>query len=262
MLRVRVAFLAVVLFAGAVVYRIFYLQRIQGDKWNKMAEQISLRYLPVKATRGNIYSDNGSLLATSLPFYKIAFDPSQAHEELLKKNLDSLCFLLSTTFKDNSAKEYRRRILEARKDKRQYLLLSRTEINYQQKKKIQNWPIFREGRNRGGVIFEKMEKRYHPFATLGYRTIGSVDETEKGTVGLEYSFNNVLGGVDGKALFQKMAGSWRPVFDGTEVKAKDGLDIETTIDVNLQDVAESALLAALVDHNADYGSVVIGRAHV
>ncbi len=251
------AFLLVVLFAGAVVYRIFYLQRIQGDKWNKMAEQISLRYLPVKATRGNIYSDNGSLLATSLPFFKVAFDPSQPSDELLKKNLDSLAYLLSKTFKDNSAKEYRRRILEARKDKRQYLLLSRAEINYQQKKKIQEWPIFREGRNKGGIIFEKVEKRYHPFSTLGYRTIGSVDETEKGTVGLEYSFNNQLGGVDGKALFQKMAGSWRPVFDGTEVKAKDGLDIETTIDVNLQDVAESALLAALTDHNADYGSVVL-----
>jgi cell division protein FtsI (penicillin-binding protein 3) len=252
-----VAFLLVVLFAGAVVYRIFYLQRIQGDKWNKMAEQISLRYLPVKATRGNIYSDNGSLLATSLPFFKVAFDPSQPSDELLKKNLDSLAYLLSKTFKDNSAKEYRRRILEARKDKRQYLLLSRAEINYQQKKQIQEWPIFREGRNKGGIIFEKVEKRYHPFSTLGYRTIGSVDETEKGTVGLEYSFNNQLGGVDGKALFQKMAGSWRPVFDGTEVKAKDGLDIETTIDVNLQDVAESALLAALTDHNADYGSVVL-----
>jgi cell division protein FtsI (penicillin-binding protein 3) len=257
LLRVRVAFLLVVLFAGAVVYRIFYLQRIQGDKWNKMAEQISLRYLPVKATRGNIYSDNGSLLATSLPFFKVAFDPSQPSDELLKKNLDSLAYLLSKTFKDNSAKEYRRRILEARKDKRQYLLLSRAEINYQQKKQIQEWPIFREGRNKGGIIFEKVEKRYHPFSTLGYRTIGSVDETEKGTVGLEYSFNNQLGGVDGKALFQKMAGSWRPVFDGTEVKAKDGLDIETTIDVNLQDVAESALLAALTDHNADYGSVVL-----
>lgn len=251
------AFLLVVLFAGAVVYRIFYLQRIQGEKWNKMAEQISLRYLPVKATRGNIYSDNGSLLATSLPFFKVAFDPSQPSDELLKKNLDSLAYLLSKTFKDNSAKEYRRRILEARKDKRQYLLLSRAEINYQQKKKIQEWPVFREGRNRGGIIFEKVEKRYHPFSTLGYRTIGSVDETEKGTVGLEYSFNNQLGGIDGKALFQKMAGSWRPVFDGTEVKAKDGLDIETTIDVNLQDVAESALLAALTDHNADYGSVVL-----
>lgn len=257
LLRVRVAFLLVVLFAGAVVYRIFYLQRIQGEKWNKMAEQISLRYLPVKATRGNIYSDNGSLLATSLPFFKVAFDPSQPSDELLKKNLDSLAYLLSKTFKDNSAKEYRRRILEARKDKRQYLLLSRAEINYQQKKKIQEWPIFREGRNKGGIIFEKVEKRYHPFSTLGYRTIGSVDETEKGTVGLEYSFNNQLGGIDGKALFQKMAGSWRPVFDGTEVKAKDGLDIETTIDVNLQDVAESALLAALTDHNADYGSVVL-----
>lgn len=257
LLRVRVAFLIVVLFSGAVVYRIFYLQRIEGDKWNKMAEQISLRYLPVKATRGNIYSDNDGLLATSLPFYKVAFDPSQAEDELLKTNLDSLCLLLSQTFRDNSAKEYRRRILEARKDKRKYMLLSREEINYQQKKKMQNWPLFREGQNTGGVIFQKVEKRYRPFSTLGYRTIGSVDETEKGTVGLEYSFNDVLGGVDGKALYQKMAGSWRPVFDGTEVRPKDGFDIQTTIDVNLQDVAESALLNALKEHNADYGSVVL-----
>lgn len=257
LLRVRVAFLLVVLFSGAVVYRIVHVQRVEGDKWNKMAEQISLRYMSVKATRGNIYSDNGSLLATSLPFYKVAFDPSQPSDELLKSGLDSLCMMLSKAFGDNSAKEYRRRILEARKDHRRYMLLSREEINYQQKKKMQQWPIFREGQNEGGIIFEKVEKRFRPFSQLGYRTIGSVDETEKGTVGLEYSFNNVLGGIDGKALFQKMAGSWRPVFDGTEVRPLDGSDIETTIDVNLQDVAESALLQALKYNNADYGSVVL-----
>ncbi|MEQ8530865.1 MAG: cell division protein, partial [Imperialibacter sp.] len=91
-----------------MVYRIFYLQRIQGEKWNKMAEQISLRYLQVKATRGNIYSDNGSLLATSLPFFKVAFDPSQPSDELLKKNLDSLAssILLRYSFAELSLKVF------------------------------------------------------------------------------------------------------------------------------------------------------------
>jgi cell division protein FtsI (penicillin-binding protein 3) len=122
---------------------------------------------------------------------------------------------------------------------------------------MMSWPIFREGRYRGGVIFEKIDVRYRPFSNLSRRTVGFVNEDGNGA-GLEYSFDNVLGGQDGEALFQKIAGStWKPVFDGNSVKAVNGLDIHTTLDINLQDVAETSLYRAMKRHNADEGTVVV-----
>lgn len=257
LLRVRIAYMAVFLFGLAIVVRIGYIQFAEGEKWSKMAEEIGLQYRQVDATRGNIYSDNGSLLATSLPFFRLAMDPTIVPDEVYRKDLDSLSYLLSRYFRDASAEEYKRKINNARVNKRQYVQLNKTKIGYQDKKMMASWPIFREGRMKGGVIFEKLDVRLKPFSNLGQRTIGFVNEDQAGA-GLEYSFNKELAGQHGKALFQKMAGgNWKPVYDGTEVKSINGYDIETTLDVNLQDVAESALLRHLQEHDADYGCVVV-----
>ncbi len=258
LLRVRVAYLLILLASGAIMYRIFAIQNIEGEKWKKKAESIALQYRTIKATRGNIYSDNGSLLATSLPFYKVAFDPSLVDEKIYNAKIDSLSLLLSRHFKDNSKSYYKRRINDARLSGSRYLVLNRDEINYQAKKEMMDWPIFRKGRMRGGVIFEKVETRFRPFSYLGYRTIGTINDEDRGVVGLEYSFNKQLMGRDGSALYQKISGgNWKPVYDGTEVKPQNGLDIVSTINVDLQDVAELALLKALYANDADYGCVVV-----
>ncbi len=257
LVRVRVAFIVVFLFGLLIIYKITNIQFVQGEKWMAMAEKIGLQYRTVKATRGNILSDNGSLLATSLPFYKVAFDPSRASQELYQDGIDSLCFLLSKTFGDKSVKEYKQRINNARVSGKKYVLLNRKQINYQQKKEMSTWPILRAGRMKGGVIFEKSEKRFKPFTYLANRTIGYLNSNSEGA-GLEYSFNADLAGSDGKALYQKVAGgNWKPLYNGDEVRPVDGYDLETTIDVNLQDITEHALLSALEKHNADYGSVVV-----
>ena len=120
-----------------------------------------------------------------------------------------------------------------------------------------SWPILREGRLRGGAIFEKVDVRYRPFSNLSRRTIGFVNENEKGA-GLEFSFNKQLGGQDGYAYYQKIAGGvWKPVYDANNVKAVNGLDLQTTLDINLQDVAETALHKAMAQHNADDGLIVV-----
>jgi len=257
LLRARFAFLLVTIFGLAIMVKVSMIQFAEGEQWSRIAEQISYQTRVVKATRGNIYSDNGSLLATSLPFYEVGFDATRASDEVFDKGLDSLALLLSRHFGDHSAKTYARKIKDARSTGRQYLLLSRQQIGYQDKKKMENWPIFREGRLGGGVIFDKVDKRFRPFNNLSRRTIGFINENSRGA-GLEYSFNHYLAGKDGQALYQKMAGgSWRPVFDGNDVKTENGFDIETTIDINLQDVSETALLRALEYHNADYGTVVV-----
>jgi len=257
LVRVRIAFLCVLVFAICVGAKISHIQFAEGEKWTKLAEEIHYDYKKVKATRGNIYSDNGSLLATSLPFYKVAMDPTLVRKDVFRKGIDSLALMLSRFYKDRSARDYKEMITDARENDRQYIVLNRKQVNYQRKKEMMEWPIFREGRFKGGVIFEKMDVRYNPFSNLSRRTIGFVNEDNKGA-GLEYSFNEALGGQDGEALFQKIAGgSWKPVFDGNNTKAIDGLDIQTTIDINLQDVAETSLYRAMQQHNADEGTVVV-----
>ncbi|MCU0418144.1 MAG: transpeptidase family protein [Cyclobacteriaceae bacterium] len=257
LIRVRIAFLGVVLFAICVAAKIGHVQVVEGDKWAKMAEEIMFDFKTVKATRGNIYSDNGSLLATSLPFYKVAMDPTLPKKEVFDKGVDSLALMLARHYQDRSKQDYKEMLIDARATGKQYLIINRKQINYQTKKEMSSWPIFREGRYKGGVIFEKMDVRYRPFSNLSRRTVGFVNEDEKGA-GLEYSFNEALGGQNGEALFQKIAGgTWKPVFDANSIKAVNGMDIQTTIDINLQDVAETSLHRHMQQHDADEGTVVV-----
>ncbi|MEP0368374.1 MAG: penicillin-binding protein [Cyclobacteriaceae bacterium] len=258
LVRVRIAFLLVFLFSAGVLFRIFTIQYAEGSKWKEIAESLGLQVMKVNATRGNIYADDGSLLATSLPVYKVAFDPGLASDDLFYGQIDSLSFLLAKFYGDLTTDQYKRKIVNARKEHRRYMVLNRQQVGYQEKKLMERWPIFRTGRLTGGVIFEKVEKRIRPFSHLGGRTVGSINGDNRGTVGLEYSFNRQLAGRDGEALFQKMAGGgWKPVFDGTEIQPINGYDIQTTINVNLQDVTETALLKHLEKHRADYGVAVL-----
>ncbi|MTI21912.1 PASTA domain-containing protein [Fulvivirga sp. RKSG066] len=257
LLRVRVAFLMTALFAVAIAVKVGDIQFGEGEKWQKIADQTTFQYRQVKATRGNIYSDNGSLLATDLPFYKIAFDATIASESVFNEGIDSLAYYLSNHFKDKSIESYKRVFKNARAENRQYVVVNRRQVDYQEKKVMESWPIFREGRLGGGVIFERVDKRFRPFSNLSKRTIGFINENNRGA-GLEYSFNEELAGKNGEALYQKIAGgNWKPVFDGSQVKTEHGKDIETTIDINLQDVSETALLRALEYHEADYGVVAV-----
>jgi len=180
LVRVRIAFLCVVVFALCVGAKIGHIQLVEGDEWRKMSEEINFDYRKVKATRGNIYSDNGSLLATSLPFYKVAIDPTLAKDEVFKKGIDSLSLMLSRYYKDRSAADYKQMLRDARTTGKQYVVVNRKQINYQAKKEMTKWPIFREGRYKGGVIFEKIDVRYRPFSKLSRRTVGFVNEEGKG----------------------------------------------------------------------------------
>ena len=118
------------------------------------------------------------------------------------------------------------------------------------------WPVFRAKRNRGGAIFEKVDKRFRPFGGLAQRTIGFVNEDLHGA-GLEYTFQTDLAGRAGEALFERVPGGVKPVYDGTEIKPQPGYDVKTTLDINLQDVAENALYKSLVSNNAQYGCVIL-----
>lgn len=246
---------------------------IHNEVWIEKAENANVRMRDIKATRGNIYSDNGSLMATSLPFYTLAFDPSismrdEVRREIYEEGIDSLTMLLSKFFKDKSEEQYFRIMNNARGRGRQYLRLSSKLIDHHDKKVMSQWPIFREGQMMGGVLFEQIDKRFVPFGHLAGRTVGYCKREVKkdGKVhkigaGLEYSFDSLLAGRDGRALFAKMSGGgWKQLHTEDEIKPIRGYDIESTIDVNLQDVVEETLLEALKSHSADYGSVVVMEA--
>lgn len=256
-LRVRIVFILIALATAAIPMRIATIQFEQGDKWRAKAETINFQYREVPATRGNIYAGDGSLLATSLPFYRLAMDPTMAKAERYNAGIDSLASLLSGYYKDKSASVYKRLITDARRENKRYIVLNRKQVGYQDMQKMSQWPIFRDGRLGGGVLFEKVEKRYRPFSSLASRTVGFLNENDYGA-GIEYSFNEYLQGQDGKALFQRLAGGvWKPVFDAEDVKPEDGYDILTTLDVNIQDVAEKALLRQLMNRDAAFGSVIV-----
>ena len=258
LLRVRIAFLVAVLFVLAVVYKLVEVQMIDGDHWREMAQQSSLDYRTIKATRGNIYADGGDLLATSLPFYKLAFDPSLVDDKTFTSKIDSLSYLLSKFFRDHSSDYYKKKISEARQMKSRYLVLNRELVNYQDRLEMLQWPIFRKGQMRGGVIFEKEDERHRPFRRLAQRTVGSLDNEGRGLVGVEASFEDYLAGKNGEGLFQRVAGgNWKPVNASTDVRPIDGYDVHTTIDINLQDVAQNTLLRAVSTYEAEYGVVVL-----
>ncbi|MFY0591420.1 penicillin-binding protein [Roseivirga sp.] len=259
LLRVRIAFLGAAVFVLAIVYQMVDIQIINGEHWREQARANSLDYRTIKATRGSIYSDGEDLLATSLPFYRLAFDPSVAHDTTFTSKLDSLSHLLSAFFRDHSSDYYQKKISEARQAKKRYLVLSKEDLDYQEKEQVAQWPIFRLGQMKGGVIFEKVDKRHNPFESLAVRTIGNLTPEKSGSHGIEKSFDHFLAGQDGEGLFQKMTGNgnWRPINASSDIRPVNGYDVHTTIDVNLQDVAESALLRAVSNLNAAYGTVVL-----
>lgn len=261
LLRVRFAFLLIVVMAAAILVRISDLQFVERDKWEKAGKANRVKVRRVDATRGNILADDGSLLATSIPFYKLAFDPCVSNDSIFNSGIDSLSYLLSRYFKEKSASEYDSILRTARKKKRRYLILSHKLVKHQDKKHIDNWPIFRQGRHTGGLIFTKYEKRFRPFEELGRRTIGFISKDEKAQFtgrGLEFSFNKDLAGTDGEALFQRVSGNqWKPLDDGAQVRAENGLDIQTTINMDIEEHAHNVLEQALIDNDANFGTVLL-----
>ncbi len=257
LLRTRIAFLAVFLFATTIVAKLVYIQSFQGNRWKKEAEVAGLAYRPIKATRGNIYADDGNLLATSLPFYRVALDPCMVDETTFQEQMVAVSQLLADFYQDKSAEAYQHLVQSARQARCRYLILNPRRIDHQAKKAMSQWPIFCKGRWCGGVLFEKVEKRFHPFQNLAARTIGFINANECGA-GLEYSFNRDLQGLDGSALYQKIAGgNWKKISDGASDLPVRGCDLETTIDINLQDVVHNSLLKALQASEAAYGCAVV-----
>nr|WP_294894946.1 penicillin-binding protein [uncultured Pedobacter sp.] len=260
LLRVYAAFGLIILFAVAVMVKMFQVQVVHGDKYRAMADSLSTKYATVEASRGNIYSIDGSLLATSVPQYEIRMDMLAGaieDNDFFYSKVDSLAAKLSNYFKDKSEREYSRALRDARQDKERYFLVKR-DISYQDLKAIKKFPIFNLGRYKGGMIAIQQNKRILPFRDLAYRTIGYYNVHSNAAVGLEGAYGDYINGETGKRLVQRIAGGvWMPVNEDAEIAPKAGADVISTIDVNIQDLAQNALKKQLIKSAADFGCVIV-----
>ncbi len=255
--RTYLIYIFMCVFALGILYRICIIQFAQGDEWRSKAEAFTTKLDSVEAVRGNIFDANGALLATSLPYYEIAVDinaPSIT-DKIYKSNRDSLALALSNLFEDKSEKEYLKILNKARSAGDRYVLLQRN-VSYKDLQTLKTFPIFRKGR-KGGLVTLQTNRRERPFQMLAGRTIGLSRPGIK-PVGLEGAFDSTLSGVSGKRLMQQIAGGvWRPINDENEVEPKDGSDLYTTIDINIQDVAQQALMRSLTKNGASHGCAIL-----
>jgi cell division protein FtsI (penicillin-binding protein 3) len=260
LIRTTVVFSGMVVFAFLIGYSLFKIQFMEGKHWRALADSLSTRVFEIEAVRGNIFDCNGNLLATSLPIYDIRIDAkSQAFkdEEYFQNNIDSLAFGLANLFKDNSELAYKKSLVRIRKEGNRYFLFKR-KISYHQMRALTKLPIFRMGKYKGGLLITERTRREKPFGVLAERTIGFKQEEGAVRVGLEGFFDESLSGKSGKHVMQRIAGgTWMPIDDEFMIEAKQGRDVITTLDINLQDVAENALLNTLLENDADYGTAIL-----
>jgi cell division protein FtsI (penicillin-binding protein 3) len=243
--RVAIIYLFMVVFAIAIFGRILFLQFAEKDKWSVNSEAAPIREVPIPSTRGDIYSSDGRVLALSVPYYEIRMDftVESLTSDIFYGNVDALSRELSSLFGDKSRDRYKRELIQARKGRKQYFLV-KDDVSYDQMRQARDFPIFNLGRYKGGVRFIQDSKRVRPNGYLAARTIGSTTKSELGNrVGIEGSFDEMLSGQEGLMLQKRLAGDmYVPVSDGNVIEPRDGKDIITTIDLNIQDVAENALL--------------------
>ncbi len=247
------------LFAGFVLFNLFKIQVVEGDKYREIARKRVFKDFVIPANRGNLYDANYNLLATSVPKYDIRFDAVTVKKETFQKEIQNLAKAMSREF-GKPASYYSKMFNKARVNKNRYLLICRN-IGYSRYMRVKNFPILKLGANKGGLIIEQRTIREHPIGKIAERTVGYERQDEKGyytRVGLEGAYGPYLRGKAGKRLKQKISkGQWKPVSDNNEVEPQDGYDVVSTIDVNIQDIAHHALLEQLEKFEAHHGCVVV-----
>jgi len=247
------------LFSFILIGKLIQIQFSEGDKYREIASKRTLKKDIIKPSRGNIFADDGSILATSMARYEVRWDAAVPSKSLYlkykKKLVNGLAEILNGSKKSISTK-----LDKAVRDRHRYLLIAR-DLTYSEKNKIKQLPLFKLPSYKGGLIIEHKMVREHPLGKMAERTVGRVAEEPKGgykLVGLEGAFSQYLEGEAGQRLKQKIAGGqWKPINDVNEKEPTEGYNVHTTINVNIQDIAHSALLEQMENFKADHGTVVV-----
>ena len=248
-----------IVFGAGIAYKIFDIQYINGEKYRSLAKEKSVQNFNIIPKRGNIYSDDGSILAFSTTSYDIYFDAVTVKEKVFSKNINQLSYELSKSL-GKTQNNYKNSLIKAKKQKKRYHLIVKN-ISLHKLKEIKSMPLFNLGGIKGGLIIEKNISRQYPLNRIAERTIGYEKKNQENNyygVGLEHAFGEILRGKDGSQLMQKISnGKWKPLTNSTQIQPKPGKNIHTNINIDMQDIAHHSLLKQLEDFEADHGSVVI-----
>jgi len=257
--RVYLVYAGIILLGIAIVLKVIYIQVAEGPELIQKAQEQELRYFTIEANRGNIMSSDGSMMAVSVPIFEVRMDVASPliSKQMFSQKVDSLAAALAGLFGDKSKFEYKSSLIKAREKGNRYFLIKKN-VTYTQLKQLREFPIFRNGKYKGGIITRSYTRRAMPFGNLARRTIGFEVKEEGIFVGLEGSYSEFLAGRNGVQLHRKLShGDWMPVQDENQVEPENGKDIITTIDINYQDIAESALMENLIKNQAFQGCAVV-----
>jgi cell division protein FtsI (penicillin-binding protein 3) len=264
---VYLSFLGMVVLSLFILGKAFYIQRFQGEHWRSMSDSMHQKIQELDADRGTIYSEDGQMLSTSLPQFDIYIDfladgLREKNGKIFNANVDSFAYSLATFFGDKSASQYKKELQAAYKRKTRYYPLKK-KLTFEEYKTFRQFPLVKLGRNKSGVIVEQNSKRVSPFGLLANRTIGlsrehiaSNGKAKKQNVGLEKTYDSLLTGEKGQRLVRYIAGGAVPV-EGFQVEPENGKDVYTTLDVNIQDITQNALLNMMTKSEAQYGTCIV-----
>jgi cell division protein FtsI (penicillin-binding protein 3) len=247
--RVGAFYLLFVALAALATGQIVNLQFIHKPGRSYSAKTTREDILP--CTRGSILADDGRYLAFSIPEYRMGMDCVQPDSATFAQGIDSLAICLANFYKDKKAAQYKKEIVDRRKEGlnggRRYLFLNRRLLTYQEMKEVSSFPILREGRGRGGRDEVKVDHRTYPYGRLGFRTLGYIkDQSEIPTIGIEGSCDSILRGTDGLQPMRLTEGrNWIVDTDRETIAPIDGLDVQLTLDIDMQDLAQNALMHIL-----------------
>jgi cell division protein FtsI (penicillin-binding protein 3) len=258
--RVYLCFIGIAGLGLAVLGKAVYIQRAQGTYWRGMSDSLHQKFVELDAERGTIYSGDSTMLSTSVPYFNIYIDFGadglrEKNGRRFTENLDSLSHCLAGLFADRPAAAYRRELTRGYREEDRYYLLH-ASLPFEKYQQLRHFPLVREGRNKSGFIAEVINKRLNPFGLLANRTIGLARANAQ-NVGLERTYDTVLKGQSGRRLVRYIAGGTYVPVEGYEIEAENGKDIVTTLDVNIQDIAENALLKELTVNEADHGTCMV-----
>ena len=248
------------LFALLIVRRIYCIQNTERDRWSALSDSLRRENVMrvIEPNRGNILSDDGSILAASIPQYKLAMDFGAENLRLnggkvFYDNVDSLALCLSRFFGDKSKAEYKRSLIRGYEQKKRYFLINNRVISHAEFKEVRDFPLFRLGKYKSGFTPQMEVKRIKPFGSLAAITIGNT-QNERAQNGVERAFDSYLKGTSGRGHNEKVAGI---VILKADVPAENGADVKTTLNVDIQDICEKALRRQMTALDADEGAVIM-----
>ncbi len=256
----RYSFIAIIitLIGVLVLVKALYIMTAKHDYWMDVAKKQKLDSLVVKPNRGNILSDDGELMASSLPEYKMFMDfkvGGEKKDSLWREKVDSICMGLHEIFPEKSAEEFKADLEKGHAKMSQNWPIWPKRVDYNTFVKVKQLPIFNMPKLRGGFHYEENNARRRPFGTLAQRTVGDMyGAKDTARFGLELSFDSILRGKTGITHKRKVMNKFLSFVD---IPPTDGDDIQTTINVQMQDIAEKAVEEELKLINGDVGVAIV-----